>query len=116
MATSIITLPQARIPLANVVINGASYPVQISMEWMLTLQGLLDRSGGTTSVNVVDALQELSIGQRTETPEPMPQFDVAPVYEPLALQEPADGRLHALEAQVAFLTQRINDFAQGYQI
>src|SRR5690348_7824474 len=46
MAT--IAFPQARIPLGWAVIQGVRVPVEIDMEWMLALQALLTRSGGTS--------------------------------------------------------------------
>lgn len=46
MAT--IALPQARIPLGWATVQGVKVPVEIDMEWMLALQGLLTRTGGTS--------------------------------------------------------------------
>lgn len=47
MAAS-ISLPQARIPIGWAMVDGARIPVEIDMEWMLTLTRLFERSGGTS--------------------------------------------------------------------
>lgn len=116
MATSINTLPQARIPLANVVVNGENYPVEISIEWMRALQGLLDRLGGTSSVNIIDALQGLSIGPLAGAANQVADSPASPVFDPPQVIESADARIQSLEAEVTLLRSRINDFAQSYQI
>lgn len=41
-----ITLPQGRIPLGWVMLQGQRMPVTIDTEWMQSLLALLDRSGG----------------------------------------------------------------------
>lgn len=45
-----ITLPHARIPLGWVTMDGQSrrIPVEIDIEWMRALLGLVERSGGVT--------------------------------------------------------------------
>jgi hypothetical protein len=43
-----ITLPQARIALGWVVVQGQRIPVQIDMEWMLAFARLVERTGGTS--------------------------------------------------------------------
>lgn len=42
-----LTLPQARIPLGWASVDGKRVPVEIDIEWMRSLTGLLDRVGGT---------------------------------------------------------------------
>lgn len=46
--TLTITLPQARIALGWVVVQGKRLPVEIDMEWMLAFARLVDRTGGTS--------------------------------------------------------------------
>jgi hypothetical protein len=43
-----IALPQARIALGWVVVQGKRLPVEIDMEWMLAFARLVDRTGGTS--------------------------------------------------------------------
>lgn len=44
--TASISLPQARIPLGWATVQGVRVPVEIDMEWMLVLTGMLERTGG----------------------------------------------------------------------
>lgn len=46
---SILTLPQARIPLGWATVQGQRVPVEIDMEWMLYLTTLTERAGGTVA-------------------------------------------------------------------
>lgn len=43
-----ITLPQGRIALGWVTLQGQRIPVEIEMEWMLSLSRLVERTGGTS--------------------------------------------------------------------
>ena len=43
-----ITLPQARIALGWVVVQGVRHAVEIDMEWMLALARLVERTGGVS--------------------------------------------------------------------
>lgn len=51
--STVVTLPQARIPLGWVTLAGADgvarrMPVEIDIEWMRSFLALVDRTGGTT--------------------------------------------------------------------
>lgn len=43
-----LSLPQARIPLGWAMFQGQRVPVEIDIEWMRALSGLLDRTGGVS--------------------------------------------------------------------
>ena len=43
-----ITLPQARVALGWVLVQGQRIPVEIDMEWMLAFVRLVERTGGTS--------------------------------------------------------------------
>lgn len=43
-----LSLPQARIPLGWVMVQNRRVPVEIDIEWMRALSGLLDRTGGVS--------------------------------------------------------------------
>lgn len=45
-----LTLPQARIPLGHVMVQGQRLPVEIDMEWMRALLTLVNRTGGVLGV------------------------------------------------------------------
>lgn len=46
---SILTLPQARIPMGYAVVNGQRVPVEIDMEWMRYFATLTERAGGVVA-------------------------------------------------------------------
>jgi hypothetical protein len=55
---STLTLPQARIPLAWVMVNGQRVPAEIDIEWMRALIGMVDRLGGVSGpANIVNYIQ-----------------------------------------------------------
>ncbi len=43
-----VSIPQARVALGWVMVNGVRTPVEIDMEWMLTFTRMLDRTGGVS--------------------------------------------------------------------
>jgi hypothetical protein len=81
-----LSLPQARIPVGWATVGGQRIPVEIDMEWMRTLSGLLERSGGVSG--------------STSFSQYINQFFDAPPADP-ALQEAVravDELRHALES------------------
>lgn len=57
-------LPQARIPLGFVSVNGQRVPVEISMEWMRALSNITQGAGASSVDPVVDELVAAALGQQ----------------------------------------------------
>lgn len=51
---STFSLPQARIPLAWVNVNGARVPANIDIEWMRSFSGMNDRIGGVSGASIAE--------------------------------------------------------------
>ena len=51
---SLLTLPQARIPIGSVMVNGRPLPVIVDMEWMRAFLTIFDRVGGANGLSTTD--------------------------------------------------------------
>lgn len=80
--TAVVALPQGRIPIGYVTVQGQRIPVEIEQQWMLALSGILDRVGGVmgnddqgvdvfseTTGNDSDRSVDLSVTQPVEVQE-----------------------------------------------
>jgi len=54
---SLLTLPQARIPIGYADVGGKRVPVTIDIEWMRYLAILTERAGGITGVSTTELVE-----------------------------------------------------------
>lgn len=110
---SSLTLPQARIPLGWVQIQGKRTPVEIDMEWMRSLLELVKRTGGVTGYDdLADLLQQVSIAPPAA--DVIAHNDLTPPHIDVLRDEPQDGaRLSALESELGRLMVQLRGLQLG---
>lgn len=73
---SILNLPQARIPIGSVTIQGQKIPVEVDMEWMMYFITLTERAGGVVApsnlyqtINTVESVAMSNGGEEYQEAE-----------------------------------------------
>ena len=118
---SILTLPQARIPIGWTVVDNVTYPVVIDIEWMRYLAVLDERAGGVTGSSTTElsesAFEDSGIEEtKAQIYRLYNDIGVLPKYEPIPQEQFLETKINELTAQVHKLQTMINDLQQGYQI
>jgi hypothetical protein len=140
---TVLTLPQARIPLGWATVAGQRVPVVIDLEWMRYLVTLTERAGGITGVSTTElvesayedaGLEEVKIGlyalrdefnQLPQVVEFVADESQCPQYAPAQFDDPLTPQIQfvtpddplpqiqALADQIAELVKEVQSLKQG---
>lgn len=119
MAVS-LTPQSARVPIGYMDSDGQRVPVFITPEWYRFISvDLFQRAGSFTAMNnaeLEEAVSSLSVTPAGNSFMPPDDPLLPTVQHHVPADTPPDGRVQALEAEIAVLRSAINDLQQGYQL
>jgi len=118
MATTVLDLYPARIPIGFVEIGGKRYPVQIANELKRALDKVYERVGGANGASTTDLAQtdddDSGLEEfRHEAFKALEGLAMAPLAEAQVRIEELETQLAGLREQVTRLAGQINDMQQG---
>ena len=121
MAENSIQSPRLDRGFVTVKINGQVYRGELTDYSYALLWNLIKRVGGTTGEIIdMDGIHgELDAAAMAPIPQfvPQPNDDPGPpAIAYLTAETPQDGRLEALQAEVAEIRNQLNGLLQGYQL